>query len=363
MFVLPNLAPGGAERSIINLARHLSPDYDVHIALINFGGLLLREVPEGVSLHDLRGKTGLVFQLTSLVNKIRPRVLMSTIVDVSLIILGLRKLFPREVKIMIREAVMPSTNFSEKRFPFFWEYLYRNLYRRADHVVVLSNRAKQRLIEVTGVDEGRITVIYNAVSDERIGYLSRPTPNRKGDPISLVSVGRLEYQKGYDLLVECFPYVIEKYPNLRLTIYGEGREKRTLQRQIERLGLGDAIALAGYVDNPLDAVQQADLFVMSSRYEGMSNAMLEALCCGTPVLMANNPENSADELIIDGKNGFLVPTCSADAIEHGLLRALGECRKLDRGWIRRDTRHRFSFERYLQSYTELIERACEREPG
>lgn len=310
-------------------------------------------------MHDLRGKTGLVFRLTSLVNKIRPRVLVSTIVDVSLIVLGLRKLFPSEVKIMIREAVMPSTNFSEKRFPFFWEYLYRNLYCRADHIVVLSSRAKQRLIEVTGVDEDRITVIYNAVSDERMGHLSRPSPNKQGDSISLVSVGRLEYQKGYDLLIECFPDVIEKYPNLRLTIYGEGREKRTLQRQIERLGLGDAITLAGYVDNPLDAVQQADLFVMSSRYEGMSNAMLEALCCGTPVAAASREKSSADEFVVDGVNGFLETGCSVEAIAALLIRALSRLGTLDRIQIMNSARQSFLFSAYISQYQDLLRDLCQ----
>jgi glycosyltransferase involved in cell wall biosynthesis len=92
----------------------------------------------------------------------------------------------------------------------------------------------------------------------------------------------------------------------------------------------------------------------------MSNTMLESLCCGTPVVAVNNPENSANEFIVDNMNGFLVPDLSIQALARGLLRAMERCRSLDREWIRDNARDRFSYATFLLRYSELLKRVSKK---
>jgi glycosyltransferase involved in cell wall biosynthesis len=207
-----------------------------------------------------------------------------------------------------------------------------------------------------GVSEDKAFLIPNSVSDDRIGVFSDGTPRSERKTIELVSVGRLEWQKGYDRLIQSLPRVLQNFPDIRLTIFGEGRERTPLQSEIDRLRLGHVVTLPGYISDPITALRQADLFVLCSRFEGMSNAMLEALYCGIPVMATDNAENSANEVIIDGRNGFLVRGSSIESIEQGLLRAVRQFRSLDRDWIRHDAKRRFSFESYLRHYSKLLER-------
>jgi glycosyltransferase involved in cell wall biosynthesis len=361
LFVLPNFSAGGAERNILTLVRWLAPDFEVHLALIRSSGKLLSELPDNVRLHALRGRLQFPFQFIALARRLSPCIVFSTIVDVNLAVLAVKRFLPHAVRLVMRDAVMPLDLSRERWYAFISRYVYGRAYANADVVIVLTERCRHATIEKLGVSEHKVHLIRNAVSEDRIGQFEVMSQRCQGT-IELVSVGRLERQKGYDLLIRSLPKVVGLFPNVKLTIYGDGKERSNLERDIDCLNLRGIVTLAGHVSNPTTFVSRADLYVLCSRYEGMSNSMLEALYCGTPVLAANNPENSAEEFILDGKNGFLVPTCSVDAIEHGLLRALGEYCKLDREWIQRDARDRFSFERYLQSYTELIERACEREP-
>lgn len=142
------------------------------------------------------------------------------------------------------------------------------------------------------------TLIYNPITIE--------------DPIvsnlkskSVISVGRLDFQKGFDYLINAWNYVNIKHPDWSLYIYGEGPLRDALQKQIDELYLTNSILLCGRVTNIVEKYKQNSIYVMSSRAEGFGLVLLEASSCGLPLVSFNCPSGPS-EIIEDGKNGFLI---------------------------------------------------------
>lgn len=122
---------------------------------------------------------------------------------------------------------------------------------------------------------------------------------------SVISVGRLDFQKGYDYLIKAWSIVAQKHPDWHLDIYGEGDFRGLLQEQIDTLKLTETITLCGRTPNIEEKYPQYSFYVMSSRAEGLGLVLLEAASCGLPLISYDCPSGPS-EIIQDGKNGFLV---------------------------------------------------------
>lgn len=133
----------------------------------------------------------------------------------------------------------------------------------------------------------------------------------------IVAVGRLIEQKNHKLLIDAFAKVIEKYPDYELNIYGEGRLRNELTNQIHKLNLSDKIFLMGNVVDVHEKIADAKLFVLSSDYEGLSNALLEAMSMGIPCLSSNCA--GSNEVIKHGVNGLLFPVKDVDALYESII--------------------------------------------
>ena len=123
----------------------------------------------------------------------------------------------------------------------------------------------------------------------------------------VITVGRLDAQKGYDYLIEAWEMVAKRYPEWTLDIYGSGELKNELQKQIADSGLDKKVHLSGTTKNIEEVYMSSSIFVMSSRYEGLPMVLIEAMSCGLP-LVSFDCECGPREVIQNGKNGFLVPT-------------------------------------------------------
>lgn len=155
-------------------------------------------------------------------------------------------------------------------------------------------------------------IIYNPVN-ERVFMVKVDGLKVKEDGLKvkgeerinrIISVGRLYPQKNQKMMIEAFAQISERYPDWKLVIYGEGYLRKDLESLVERLKVKDKVLLPGRCETVIEEVAQSKVFCLSSDYEGMSNAMIEALCVGTPVISTR--VSGTDELIRDGENGLLV---------------------------------------------------------
>jgi glycosyltransferase involved in cell wall biosynthesis len=139
---------------------------------------------------------------------------------------------------------------------------------------------------------------------------------------TFLAVGRLNPQKGFDILIRAMAAVRDREPDWKLVILGEGDSRDELERLVEELGLVEAIHLPGRVRNPWPWLAAADVFVMSSRSEGFPNALCEAMVAGLPVISTDCPSGPAD-LIEDGTDGLLVPVGDVVTLAGSMLRLAG----------------------------------------
>lgn len=194
-----------------------------------------------------------------------------------------------------------------------------------------------------------MTVIGNPIDVAEVERLAVEPAILPGAP-ALLAVGRLSHQKGFDLLLQAFARLVPAAPAAHLTIVGSGPDELALRRTAGELGIGDRVTLRGFVQNPYPLMRAADLYVLSSRYEGFPNVLLEALACGTPVVATACSGVAA--VVVPGVNGWLAPV---DDIA-GLTAALSQAVRtpLAAGDIRDSVRARFDAPRIARQYEQVI---------
>ncbi len=185
--------------------------------------------------------------------------------------------------------------------------------RRADAVVSIS-RAITDELRADGYEPSRIRELPNGVPVPPGPW--RPRPDWPSRPRA-VFVGRLALEKGLDTLIASWPIVLGRHADARLILVGEGPERPALEAQVERLGLRDAVAMPGARDDPSAMLRAADLFVLPSREEGMSVALLEAMALGLPLVASAIPGNR--RLINDFAQGRLAPPGDPAALASAIL--------------------------------------------
>lgn len=194
--------------------------------------------------------------------------------------------------------------------------LVRSAYRAADCVVANSARLATRLQETLGLQRDRLRVLHNPVDFEAIHSRARELPNNAPERPFILSAGRLTLQKGHDQLLRAFAGSRHRDSH-DLVIIGEGPERQALETLAAQLGVAQRVHFAGFVANPWAWMARAELFVLSSRWEGFPNALLEAMACGAPVL-ATDCSFGPGEIIEQGRNGWLVPPENCAALRDGM---------------------------------------------
>jgi len=177
------------------------------------------------------------------------------------------------------------------------------------------------LAQLMNVSRERITVIYNpsVVQAEVQAKAQAPLDHpwfKPDQPPVILAVGRLQVQKDYPTLIRAFALVRQTRP-VRLLILGEGKERPLLEALVKELGLEQDVSLPGFVLNPYAYMARAALFVLSSRWEGLPTVLIEALCCGAPVVSTDCPSGPR-EILRDGQYGPLVPVGGVNALARAI---------------------------------------------
>ena len=169
-----------------------------------------------------------------------------------------------------------------------------------------------------------------------------------------MAIGRLGREKGFDLLIDAFSRVARHYPAWELWVWGEGKERRNLETQITSLGLEGRVFLPGSTDTPWEEMERSEIVVVPSRYEGMPNAMLEAMALARPVV-ASDCASGPREISNDGTCAVLVPPEDVAALASALDRVMGDEGERQRiGRLALSVRERYSMERMLALWEELF---------
>ncbi|MBO9356461.1 glycosyltransferase [Bordetella petrii] len=241
-----------------------------------------------------------------------------------------------------------------------WQRLRRLTYPRAARVVALTRGTADWLAR--HVPGSRLAVIPNPVH----WPLSRTEPVLAPPPAEgrrrLLAVGRLHPDKGFDLLIQAYAQVAARHPDWDLVILGEGGERQRLQAQIDAAGLQARVAMPGRVGNVGDWYRDADLYVLSSRFEGLSNTLLESLASGLAAVCFDC-DTGPREVVRDGVDGVLVrPNGDVPALAEALSRLMGDAAARQALAARAvEARERFSAQRVLGLWQELFDDV--RKPG
>ncbi|WP_183564171.1 glycosyltransferase [Mucilaginibacter sp. SP1R1] len=307
-FVIPSLKGGGAERVLIALANHFNQlNCAPVIIALNYAepAYVIDEGVRVIYLVDRRQNQIwhriyyillTFFKLLGLFLKERPVCVLSFITSANI--------WSGMVGSITGTPYIVSERTSPNRSIFklnqFFKYMVALLYKKATAIVVGSQGVEDCLREHdTLKDVNNIYKITNAVPAFK-PVSSAPVHHRK----FILGVGRLEYVKGFDLLVTAFSNA--KTDDTDLLIVGDGQERENLTRQINELGLTNRVVLVGTKNNLQDYYSQAEIFVLPSRNEGYPNALVEAMSFGCPCI-AMDCEFGPSEIIVDKYNGLLVP--------------------------------------------------------
>jgi glycosyltransferase involved in cell wall biosynthesis len=237
-------------------------------------------------------------------------------------------------------------------------FLRRLLYPGASAVIVQSEEA--RSFFSLAIRE-RAEVIPNPVLRVETARPAarEPTTHRK----TVISLGRLSREKGFDLLIDAFFLVASEFPDWSLEIWGEGPERSNLEGRVAEKGLEGQVRLAGQTRSPDEKLSRADLFVLSSRFEGFPNGLCEAMACGLPVLAANCPSGPR-QIVRDGVDGLLVEPGDPAALADGMRRLI-EDPELRRRLAARapEVADRFALDSVLDLWEAALGRAASRLSG
>jgi glycosyltransferase involved in cell wall biosynthesis len=324
---------GGVERMLVNLLRALAArDMVIDLLLLRADSAYLRELPdEKIRQHPLAGRHSILAipALARYLRRARPEVLLVAKDRAGRSAVIARALAGVKIPIVLRLGTHLSTAMAGRLAPERWlRYsLIRWLYPHLEAVVAVSAGVAQDVRAVARLPEARVRVIRNPViTPELFERAAAPCPHpwlgeAQSIPV-ILGLGRLQRQKDFPTLIRAFARLRRERP-ARLLILGEGGGRADLQQQIASLGLEADIALPGFVANPYSWLARADLFVLSSAWEGSPNALTEALALGTPVVATDCPSGPA-EILQRGRYGCLAPVGDAPALARAMAHTLDQ---------------------------------------
>lgn len=312
--LIGSLTGGGAERVVCNLANYLV-NKGHKVTILTVSDQKTYEIDSKVKHVVLYGESSSKLPL-SIMNVIRlyrmnkyfresdEDAYVTFLPKTSMFILAQRRFI--RCPIILAERCDPS-KINRK--------LFEKYYQMADAYVFQTENAKKYYTE-HGIDVSNSIVIPNAIKE----FMHHAYEGKRKKVI--VGIGRLTKQKNFPLLINAFNRVHEKFPDYKLEICGKGPLESELQKLTRELNIESFVSFPGYIKNILDHIQDASLFVLSSDFEGMPNALMEAMMLGLPCISTDCPVGGPKYLIKHETNGLLIPIGDEERMEEAMLRIL-----------------------------------------
>ncbi len=327
---LPSIGCGGAERVTVNLAEGIVElGFEVDLVFVTSDDPpLLTDIPAGVNLIDLEAGR-VANSLPGLIRYLRqerPAALLSALEHTNVIALVAAKLARVDTRVVVSvhttlsRAIKDSTLLRARIFPM----LMRWSYPWANKVVAVSEAAREDLLKTVGLEPDSVQVILNPVVTPTLFEKAKMPLSHPwfapGEPPVILGVGRMVTAKNFQLLLRAFARVRKERP-VRLILLGNGELFSTLKQQAQELNIADDVEMPGFAENPYAYMSRAQVFVLSSIFEGLPTVVIEALALGTPVVSTDCPSGPA-EILEGGRYGTLVPVDDEEALATGILQQL-----------------------------------------
>lgn len=303
MFCTSSMGKGGAERVISILSNDLVKNNEVSI-LINTDKNIAYELDKKINIipidkkyykNNLIRNIYRIFQIKKVLKEERPDIIVSFLPMPSFrVLIANRKI---KIPVIISDRNDPKQEYKSKLNMILMNWLYP----KADGFVFQTNEQREYFGEKI---RKKSTIIFNPIKNS---FLETKNINLKDRENNIINVGRLVPQKNQKMIINAFSKVSKKYPNYKLKIFGDGLLREELQSQINNLQLSDKVILCGVTDNIKQELENSKIFVLSSDYEGMPNALIEAMATGCAVISTNCPCGGPMELIKNEENGILIP--------------------------------------------------------
>ena len=348
IFILPDLETGGAERIVTTIANHLSRDlFEPKILLLRKQGGYLNFLKSDVEIIDIDTER-IRHSLKPILKEIyrrKPDIVFSGFGEVNAYLSLFVKLFPK-VKFIARETNVVSEHVTKKEIKFFY-----NFYNNYQQIIAQSDDMMHDLVNNFKVNRSKIIKINNPVDFEFIDQkliISRKPESFKYNYKNVVAIGNLSARKGFDNLLKVFSRL--KNEKILLHILGDGKDREILHQMKDFLGLKNVV-FHGRQENPYEFLKYADLFILSSRYEGFPNVLLEAGACGTYSL-ANNCPGGISEIIQHEINGEIGNINNHEDFSQKIMHILHQ--SYDQDAIKNSIKSRFSKEIILDNYEKVL---------
>ncbi len=336
MFLSTSMGMGGADKQLLSAAQLMhAQGHDVCIvSLTELGPMGLEARSQGIRTESLDMRRGVpdprgLIRLIRLVRAWKPDVLHSHMVHANLM--------ARAVRLFARVPVIVSTIHNIYEGGPLWMAAYRISNGLVDHMTIISEAAADRFVKEGIVPRELLTCVPNGVDTERFRQVAPETRQALRSSIGVdgrfvwLAVGRFEIAKDYPNMLHAFAQVCQRDSNAVLLLVGHGSLQQETESLAQSLGLGDRIRFLGVRSDVPEVMAAADGYVMSSAWEGMPIALLEAGAAGLPIVATRVGGNH--EVVRDGESGFLVPPRDAAALGQAMLRLMEQApeRRRDMG--------------------------------
>lgn len=368
-----SLAGGGAERVVSYLLPYLQKKgIEVHLVLMNT--TICYDIPKNTTIHFLEKSKGdehglfklaklpfLAYRYAQLLKQLQVTHSFALLTRPSYINILSRYFTNHRYQLVISERSHPSQQYGYGNLQSkINNILIKKLYPKADRVICNSKGNMDDLIQNYNIEASIIQVVHNPIDIEKIDKIPAEGNFFNSGTFNIVTIGRMDAGKNHQLLIRA----IEKFPDVHLYILGDGFLRQKLEQLVSNLKLKKRVTFLGFDNNPYRFLKSVDLFMFGSNHEGFPNVLLEAMCCGLPIL-TTNCQSGPDEImelkdvrkndIMITDYGVLTPVGDLELMKKGLAYCLEHPEYLERCRIRVKERIQdFKREPILQAYTNVI---------
>lgn len=318
LLIIPSLSIGGSQRVILNLLKGLNRNlFDISLIIVKKKGVLYDQIPSDIKIIHLDCKRMLLsfIPLYKSIYKLNPDIVFSTLNYLNFTLILIKQFTLSGFQLIVRESNTISEQLKELKNKWIWRLFYKFLYKKADKIICQSYFMINELSDNFSIPKERMINIYNPIDILEIRSKAEADLNpffEFGNGPNVIGVGRLVYQKGYERILNFIPKILEKYPDLKFWILGAGELELELKKLVNDLDISNHVFFVGNQNNPYVWMKYADLFVLSSHYEGLPNSLLEAITNGCPVLSLKHPGGTEEILELFGYSNRMTDSFSLD---------------------------------------------------